>query len=225
MVEAQAKTSQAKIMWLGHAGFKVSFVHEGTERIVYIDPWFGNPKYPDSLKNEAGESPIPTDADLILITHGHFDHACHADVLQKASTKEGCKIAGSFELCTFYTGNKGVAETGVMKANKSGTIDLGYCKATMVSADHSSSCGFSDDGISYYGGPASGWVLRLDNGVSIYHAGDTGVFTDMNIINELYTPTHMCLPIGGNFTMGPEEAAYAIAKFLTGARVVIPMHF
>jgi len=211
-------------MWLGHAGFKITFDYDGTERVVYIDPWFDNPKYPDSLKNEAGEATIPTDADLILITHGHFDHATHADALQKASTKK-CVIAASPELCGYYTGHKGVAQDGIHKANKSGTIDLGWCKATMVGADHSSSCGFSEDGFAQYGGPASGWVLRLDNGVRLYHAGDTGVFTDMNIINELYSPTHLCLPIGGNFTMGPEEAAYAIAKFLRDAEVVIPMHF
>uniref|UniRef100_A0A7S3I8E2 Uncharacterized protein n=1 Tax=Favella ehrenbergii TaxID=182087 RepID=A0A7S3I8E2_9SPIT len=220
----EAKTSQAKIMWLGHAGFKVTFMHEGVERVVYIDPWFGNPKYPESLKDEAGGAPIPTDADLVLITHGHFDHASHADAVQKASTKP-CKIAASFELCNFYKLNKGVAEDGVVAGNICGTIDLEWCKITMVHAVHSSSCGFSEDGISHYAGPASGWVLRLDNGVSVYHAGDTGVFTDMNIINELYTPTHLCLPIGGNFTMGPEEAAYGVAKFLTNASVVIPMHF
>ena len=143
----EAKTSQAKIMWLGHAGFKILFVHDGTERAVYIDPWFDNPKFPDALKNDAGEVSMPTDADLILITHGHFDHASHADALQKASTKSNCQIAASFELCTYYTGHKGVSENGVIKANKCGTVDLGYCKITMVSADHSSACGFSDDGI------------------------------------------------------------------------------
>lgn len=63
---------------MGHAGFKITFDVDGTNRVVYIDPWIGNPKYPASLKNEAGESPMPTDADLILITHGHFDHAAHA---------------------------------------------------------------------------------------------------------------------------------------------------
>ena len=70
-----SQTTNAKIFWLGHAGFKVTFDVVGTTRVVYIDPWIGNPKYPAELKNEAGESPMPTDADLILITHGHFDHA------------------------------------------------------------------------------------------------------------------------------------------------------
>ncbi len=121
--------------------------------------------------------------------------------------------------------NKGVAEDGVIGCGISGNIDLDFCKITMVTAEHSSSCGFDDHGVAHYGGAAAGWVLRLDNGVSLYHAGDTGVFTDMTIINDLYKPSHLCLPIGGHFTMDPEAAAYAIEKFLTNAKVVIPMHF
>ena len=223
MVESQ--TTNSKIYWLGHAGFRITFDHAGTTRVVYFDPWIGNPKYPESLKNEAGEAPMPTDADLILISHGHFDHAAHAPDIQKASTKEECKIACCYELGQFYKLNKGVPEAGVLGINKSGTVDLGWAKITCVSADHSSSCGFSDDGIPTYAGAASGFVLRLHNGVSIYHAGDTGVFTDMRIINDLYRPTHLLIPIGGNFTMGPEEAAYAVKNFLTGAHTIIPMHY
>ena len=85
---------------------------------------------------------------------------------------------------------------------------MGFCKLSMTSADHSSSCGFHEGHLVDGGAPA-GWVLRFSD-VSIYHAGDTGVFGDMQIINELYAPTHLLLPIGGNFTMGPEEAAYAV---------------
>jgi len=95
----------------------------------------------------------------------------------------------------------------------------------MVSADHSSSCGYTENVGNIYAGAAAGWIVRLANGVSIYHAGDTGVFGDMRIIDDLYKPTHMCLPIGGHYTMGPQEAAYAIKNFLTTAHTVIPMHF
>ena len=108
--------------------------------------------------------------------------------------------------------------------NKSGTFDFGFCKITMVGADHSSSCGIHEGNVIDGGAPA-GWVVRFGNGVSVYHAGDTGVFSDMAIINELYKPTHLLLPIGGNFTMGPEEAAYACKKFLTNAKTIIPMHY
>ena len=102
---------------------------------------------------------------------------------------------------------------------------MGWCKITQVSADHSSSCGFSDNGIPIYSGTAAGWIIRFPGGVSVYHAGDTGVFGDMKIIDDLYKPTHMCLPIGGHFTMGPEEAAYAVLKYLTNAHTIIPMHY
>mmetsp|Transcript_12899 Transcript_12899/g.12790 ORF Transcript_12899/g.12790 Transcript_12899/m.12790 type:complete len:135 (+) Transcript_12899:322-726(+) len=106
--------------------------------------------------------------------------------------------------------------------NKGGTVDFGFVKITMVSADHSSGC-MTADGLVEGGAPA-GFVIRaLD--FSIYHAGDTNVFGDMQIINDLYKPTHLLLPIGGNFTMGPEEAAFAVAKFLKHAQTVIPMHF
>ena len=108
--------------------------------------------------------------------------------------------------------------------NKSGTADLGFCKITMVGADHSSSCGMHEGNIIDGGAPA-GWVIRFGNGTSVYHAGDTGVFSDMSITNELYKPTHLLLPIGGNFTMGPEEAAYAVKKYLTNANTIIPMHY
>ena len=93
--------TDAKIQWLGHAGFKIVFRHENTERVIYIDPWIGNPKYPANLKNEAGEAPMPTDADIILITHGHWDHSNCAVPIQQASTKE-CKIACGYELGVWY---------------------------------------------------------------------------------------------------------------------------
>ena len=111
----------------------------------------------------------------------------------------------------------------VSACGKSGTVDLDWCKFTMVSADHSSSCGFHEGNI-IDGGEAAGFVIRFGD-LSVYHAGDTGVFGDMQIINELYKPTHLLMPIGGHATMGPEEAAYAIAKFFTHAKTVIPMHY
>lgn len=106
--------------------------------------------------------------------------------------------------------------------NKGGTVDFGFCKVTMVSADHSSGC-MTDHGLTVGGEPA-GYVVRAHD-FGVYHAGDTNVFTDMGIISELYQPTHALLPIGGHFTMGPEEAAYAVTKFLQSVKVVIPMHY
>lgn len=85
----------------------------------------------------------------------------------------------------------------------------------MVGADHSSGCMAADSNL-HPGGEPAGFVVSAHN-FSIYHAGDTNVFTDMDIINYLYKPTHLLLPIGGHFTMGPREAAYAVSKFLTHA--------
>ena len=119
---------------------------------------------------------------------------------------------------------QGMAEDKLLLMNKGGSNDQGWCKLSMTSADHSSSCGFHEGHLIDGGAPA-GWVLRFSNGASLYHAGDTGVFGDMQIINELYRPTHLLLPIGGNFTMGPEEACYAVRKFFHHAHTVVPMHF
>lgn len=111
--------------------------------------------------------------------------------------------------------------------NKGGTADLGVVKISLVPADHSSSCGFSGDTI-YDGGAAAGWVIRFSLGnedYSIYHAGDTGIFGDMELINELYEPTHVLLPIGDKFTMGPEAAALAVDKYFKKAKTFYPMHY
>ena len=109
--------------------------------------------------------------------------------------------------------------------NKSDTVDLKWCKVTMVNADHSSGCPMADGHI-FDGGAAAGFVIRFPQcgDISLYHAGDTGIFLDMQLIDELYKPTHLMVPIGGNFTMGPEEAAHAM-NFFKSARAVLPMHF
>ncbi len=105
--------------------------------------------------------------------------------------------------------------------NKGGTQQVGDIKVTMVHADHS--CGIQDGDQLVYGGEACGYVIEFDNGVKIYHAGDTNVFGDMKIIHDLYAPDIAMLPIGDHFTMGPREAAYACD--LLKAKTVIPMHF
>ena len=92
----------------------------------------------------------------------------------------------------------------------------------MVGADHSSCCVLNND--IFYGGEPAGFVLKVGS-LSIYHCGDTNVFYDMENINYLYKPTHLLIPIGGFYTMGPKEAGFAVARFLKSANTVIPMHF
>ena len=105
--------------------------------------------------------------------------------------------------------------------NKGGTQTVGDIKATMVHADHS--CGIQDGEELVYGGEACGYVIELAGGLKIYHAGDTNVFGDMEIIRELYAPDIALLPIGDRFTMSPREAAYAVK--LLKPKTVVPMHF
>src|SRR5262249_16493931 len=120
---------------------------------------------------------------------------------------------------TSWLGKKGLKN--LMEMNKGGTVKAGDIKVTMVHADHS--CGIQDGDQILYGGEAVGYVIEFENGVKIYHAGDTNVFGDMKIIHGLYNPVIAMLPIGDHYTMSPREAAYA-AKLLQ-AKTIIPMHF
>ncbi|CDW88408.1 metallo-beta-lactamase family protein [Stylonychia lemnae] len=211
----------AELRWLGHAGFRLAFPDPkdaSVTRVIYFDPWMQNPKLPEDLQGT-----IPTDADLVLVSHGHFDHAGSAPDLIKASQKEGVKVVANYEIFNFYKKFHNLTDDQAAGMNKGGQLDFGFCTVQMVSADHSSGCMAPDQNM-HVGGEPAGFVVSSHD-FAIYHAGDTNVFTDMDIINYLYRPTHLLLPIGGHFTMGPREAAYAVCKFLVHAKVVVPMHF
>src|SRR5262245_29690775 len=150
----------------------------------------------------------------MLITHGHFDHIGDA--------VEIGRVLAPRTVCVFETSiwleNKGVKNCIGM--NKGGTIEVCGLKVTMVHADHS--CGILDDGKIVYGGDPCGYVIEMENGYRIYHAGDTNVFSDMKIIGDLYRPDLAMIPIGSLYTMGPREAALACR--LLGVKAVVPMH-
>jgi len=196
-----------KLTWLGHATWRVQ-TPGGTT--IYIDPWvMGNPSCPESEKGVKK-------CDVMLCTHGHFDHIGDAVAIAK---KHQAKVVGIFELCTWMQ-KKGIETIAPM--NKGGTQQVGDIKVTMTHAVHS--CGIKeDDGSIVYGGEACGYVIEFENGLKLYHAGDTGPFSDMEIIHRLYAPDIAMLPIGDHFTMGPREAAYACG--LLKPKAVIPMHF
>lgn len=195
-----------KLTWLGHATFRIET--PGGKTII-IDPWvMGNPSCP------AAERTVRK-ADVLLCTHGHYDHIGDAVEIAK---KHQPTVVGIFELCSWME-KKGVKNTAAM--NKGGSMMVEDVRVTMVHADHS--CGILDGEEIVYGGEACGYVMEFVNGVKIYHAGDTNVFGDMKIIRELYEPSIAMLPIGDRFTMSPREAAYAAR--LLGARTVVPMHF
>ena len=173
-----------------------------------MDPWTdGNPAYPRGFA-------IPR-VDTMCITHGHFDHILDAVPLARKFTPE---VVAIYEICAWLE-SKGVEKTRPM--NKGGSQQAGDVSITMTHAVHS--CGILDDGKIIYGGEAAGFVMRFPDGRVLYFAGDTNVFSDMQLIEQLYHPELAFLPIGDLFTMSPREAA-AAARLLKAKRI-IPMHF
>jgi L-ascorbate metabolism protein UlaG (beta-lactamase superfamily) len=195
-----------KITWLGHA--TLILTSPGGKRIV-VDPWLGgNPSCPpDRKKIDA--------ADVLLLTHGHFDHVEDAVGVARAT---GATVVAIFELATWIE-QQGVQNVSPM--NKGGTQIVAGIAITMVDAKHSSA--IVEDGRIIYTGEAAGYVLRLEDGLTVYIAGDTCLFGDMRLIGEMYSPQIAILPIGDRFTMGPEAAARACE--MLGVRQVVPTHY
>jgi len=198
--------ADVRFTYLGHSGFMMISPKRKT---ILIDPWIsGNPMSGMSLEEI-------TSADIILITHGHGDHM--GDSLEIAK-KTGAKVIGMPEIM-HYLSNHGL--TDLVGMNKGGTFALEGVHITMVHALHSSS--IRDGNQIIYAGDPAGFVVRFENGLSAYHAGDTDVFMDMKIIGDLYEPHVALLPIGDHYTMGPKGAVYACK--LIRPKYVIPMHF
>jgi L-ascorbate metabolism protein UlaG (beta-lactamase superfamily) len=197
----------ASLTWLGHASFRLD---TDSGKRIYVDPWLtGNPKTPDAERQ-------PDRVDVIALTHGHFDHV--GDTVELSKRFPAAQIVGLVEL-KGWLGKQG-ANVGeqLPGLNKGGTQTVDGIRFTMTNAFHSSS---ADDG-TYLGEPA-GIVIRLEDGTSVYFAGDTCVFGDMQLIRRLYAPSVAVLPIGDHFTMGPEEAAVALE--LLGNPRCVPCHW
>ena len=195
-----------RLTWLGHASFRIE---TPAGKTIYVDPWvMGNPMCPENDK-------AVTKVDALFCTHGHQDHIGDAVTIAKHCEPV---IVGIYELCVWMQ-KKGAQQISPM--NKGGTQTVAGVKVTMVHADHS--CGILDGDEIIYGGEAVGYLMEFEDGVKIYHAGDTNVFGDMALIRDLYAPEIVMLPIGDLFTMSPREAAYACK--LLKPKFVIPMHF
>lgn len=193
----------AKLTFLGQSTFYV----EGNQQNVLIDPFISS----NPLAQAAGIKPDQFQPHGIVLSHGHFDHIEDAAAIAKQSN---AKIVASFELAE-YMMSQGVKDA--MTMNPGGPMDFPFGKVRLTNAVHSS----SHDGV--YLGPACGIVLTTDDGLTIYHAGDTELFSDMSLIGKMDKPDVAILPIGSVFTMDPIQALEA-AKLIQ-AKVVIPMHY
>jgi L-ascorbate metabolism protein UlaG (beta-lactamase superfamily) len=192
------------LTWLGHAAFR--FDTPGGRR-VYVDPYLDNPKCPEGEKE-------PERVDLIALTHGHDDHVGSTVELAK---RFGCPVIAQVELRGFLD-DQGVEGDLSQAPNKGGTAEAQGIKVTLTTANHSSS--WSDG---RYLGEACGLVFEVENGTTLYFAGDTNVFMDMQLIGRIYAPDVAVLPIGDHFTMGPREAAVALE--LLGVKRCVPCHY
>jgi L-ascorbate metabolism protein UlaG (beta-lactamase superfamily) len=193
-----------KITFYGHAAMKL----EGAGASVLIDPWLSNPALQTPV---ADVGPVT----LILVTHGHSDHV--GDTVAIARTS-GAPVAAIHELAHYLAG-KGVSN--VIGMNKGGTLSQGGVQVTMTQAVHSSTA--EEGGQLVPTGDPAGFVVAFANGFVAYHAGDTAVFKDMELIRELYHPQVAMLPIGSHYVMNPAEAALACR--LLQPEFVIPMHY
>lgn len=196
-----------ELTWLGHASIRLRLT-DGT--VLLIDPWLeGNPACPEAEHSQDR-------VDGVFITHGHFDHIGDTLALSAAHSPQ---VFAIHEISVFLE-SQGVGN--VVGSNKGGSVTgPGGVTATLVDAVHSS--GMSGDEGIIPGGEAAGWILAVPDGPTVYHAGDTTVFGDMQLIGELWSPDLALLPIGGHYTMGPDHAA--VAARMLGVSAVVPIHY
>ena len=192
------------IKWLSHSCFSIQTSHRKT---IFIDPWLtNNPLSPVSVDDIIS-------ADLVLVTHDHFDHCADAVAI---SQKTGAIVVGFPETVgkfkTDHALHEGNVVSGGMGMNIGGTVDIDGIAVTMTQAFHSSESG-----------SPCGYIIKLEDGTTVYHAGDTGVFESMKTLGDLYAIDVALLPIGSCFTMDPHQAAWALK--LLRPKKAIPMHY
>ena len=196
-----------KITWFGHSAFRLDFA----DKVVLIDPFFtGNPAFEGSV--EAAAEGVTH----ILITHGHGDHVGDSLNIARAT---GAKIVTNADLCTFL-GSQGL--TALDPMNTGGTTDQDGFTVTLVRADHSA--GLSEMGAVGSVGNANGVIVKAPGEPTVYHMGDTDIFSDMGLIAEIHRPDVVIVPIGDRFTMGPEVAALAVQRYFN-VKAAIPCHY
>jgi L-ascorbate metabolism protein UlaG (beta-lactamase superfamily) len=199
-----------KLTWFGHSAFRL----ETGASVVLIDPFLsGNPTF-EAAGLDAEQ--ISADATHVVLSHGHDDHV--GDAVKICNTT-GARLVTVYELA-LYLNAQGVEN--IDPANPGGTVDQGDFDVSFVQANHSSST--MVDGKPVYLGAACGLVFRMGDGEVLYHMGDTDIFRDMGLINEIFEPKVGLVPVGDRFTMGARTAALACQKYFE-FETVLPMHY
>jgi L-ascorbate metabolism protein UlaG (beta-lactamase superfamily) len=218
---AQAQSGKTELLWLGQAGFRIKT--PGGKTIV-IDPWITNgPKAPAVFKSDLKAL---GKIDMLLVTHGHVDHLGDAPELAKLNN---AILYGPADMVTpLITLGLIPANLG-HRFNKSGSVrPFPGIKVTAVAAEHSSLIVHKNPETgkleSHPAGEAVGYIIELENGFKIWHMGDTGLFGDMKFIAERYKPHLVMMPIGGNITMDPEDAAWTARNWIKPP-MVMPIHY
>ena len=217
--QTAATGGKVEVVWLGQSVFKIT---SPGGKVIVTDPWLRtNPLTPPEYKQLDKFGKV----DVLLVSHGHFDHLADAAALAQRYDTPITAPGGLNQTLTTL----GVLPAKLLpRMNKGGTVTpVPGIKVTAVHAEHSSELVWrnpvSDKDETHVGGEPVGWIIELENGFRIYHAGDTAVFGDMRLIGERYRPDLALVPIGGHFTMDPTGAALA-AKMLK-VKTVVPMHF
>jgi L-ascorbate metabolism protein UlaG (beta-lactamase superfamily) len=196
-----------QITWFGHSAFRLDFAG----KVVLIDPFFtGNPAF------ASDKAAAIKGVTHIVLTHGHGDHVGDAVDISKQT---GAPVVANYDLC-MWLATRGLEKFDPM--NTGGTTDQGGFTVSFVRADHSS--GDVVDGKPIYLGNPNGVIITAKGEPTVYHLGDTDIFSDMALINEIYAPKVALVPIGDRFTMSPKTAALAVKRFLK-VDVAIPCHY
>ena len=196
-----------KLTWFGHSAFRAEF---GNARVM-IDPFLtGNPSFKGDAKQASAG------ATHVLLTHGHGDHVGDAVAICQAN---GAQLVANYEVCV-YMASQGVEN--INYANHGGTVDCGGFTTSLTIAFHSSSRDTETQSV-YLGNPA-GLVVKAPGEPVLYHMGDTEIFSDMALIDEIHQPTVGIVPIGDRFTIGAKSAAMACRRFFK-FRTIIPCHY
>ena len=193
-----------KITWLSHAGF---IINSSEGKTIIIDPWItDNPLCPVKLDDIK-------EADIVLVTHDHFDHTGNAvDIVKKT----GATLVTCPETAAKFQSERGVPADQILFGgfgmNIGGSAEVKGITITMTQAVHSSESA-----------SPTGYIIKLEDGKTIYHAGDTGIFESMRLLGELYKIDLALIPIGSVFVMDPFQAAHSLR--LLKPKKAIPMHY